>query len=338
VHGRIAGGNDRPFNFMSPWLRLIIYLVGAPILGCFLAGLDRKISARMQSRFGPPLLQPLYDVLKLWQKENIVVRRSQNLYIVFFLMLVIFTGALFFAGSDLLLVIFALTLAAIFFVLGAYKASSPYSFLGAERELIQIMAYEPMVLLTAIGMYMVTQSFYVHEIANHPRLLFLSLPGVFIGFLYTLEIKFRKSPFDLSSSHHAHQELVRGITTEFSGRAMAMIEIAHWYENIFLLGWIYLFFASLPIFGIAASVAAFFCIILVDNVFARLKWQAAIKSAWAVAIVLGFGNILVLSLIRSPNEAHFMSVMKDSLRKPEVVLPTTPQKDHASEATERQGV
>src|SRR5512143_234064 len=221
---------------MSPWLRLIVYLVGAPMLGCLLAGLDRKISARMQSRFGPPLLQPLYDVLKLWQKENIVVRRSQNLYIFFFLFLVVFTGALFFAGSDLLLVIFALTLAAIFLVLGAYKASSPYSFVGAERELIQMMAYEPMILLTAIGMYMVTKSFYVHDIAQHATLLVLALPGVFLGFLYTLEIKFRKSPFDLSSSHHAHQELVRGMTTEFSGRALALIELAHWYENVLLLG------------------------------------------------------------------------------------------------------
>jgi formate hydrogenlyase subunit 4 len=83
-----------------------------------------------------------------------------------------------------------------------------------------MMAYEPMVLLTAIGMYMVTKSFYVHEIASHPTLLVLTLPGIFLGFLYTLEIKFRKSPFDLSSSHHAHQELVRGMTTEFSGRAL----------------------------------------------------------------------------------------------------------------------
>jgi ech hydrogenase subunit B len=283
---------------MSPWLRLILFLVLAPFLGGLLAGLDRKISARMQSRLGPPLLQPFYDVLKLWQKENIVVRRSQNFYIFFFLLLVIFTGSLFFAGSDLLLVIFALTLAAIFFVLGAYKASSPYSFIGAERELIQMMAYEPMVLLTAIGMYMVTKSFHVHAIASHPSLLVLTLPGIFIGFLYTLEIKFRKSPFDLSSSHHAHQELVRGITTEFSGRGLAMIEVAHWYENVFLLGWVYLFFAAWPMAGIAASLAVFLFVILVDNVFARLKWQAALKSAWAVAMVLGFGNIVVLSMLR----------------------------------------
>ena len=282
---------------MSPWIRILIYLVAAPVVGCLLAGWDRRISARMQSRRGPPILQPLYDVLKLWQKQNIVVQRSQNLYIGFFLLLVIFTGALFFGGSDLLLVIFALTLAAIFFVLGAYKASSPYSFIGAERELIQMMAYEPMVLLVAIGMYMVTKSFAVDDIAVHPKLLVLVLPGVFIGFLYTLEIKFRKSPFDLSCSHHVHQELVRGITTEFSGRTLAMIEIAHWYENVFLLGWVYLFFASMPVLGVAMSLLVFVFIILVDNVFARLKWQTAIRSAWIVAAILGFGNILVLSML-----------------------------------------
>lgn len=287
---------------MSPWVRALIYLVAAPVIGGLLAGLDRIISARMQSRVGPPILQPFYDVLKLWHKENVVVRRSQNFYVFFFLLFVIFTGGLFFGGSDLLLVIFALTLAAIFFVLGAYKASSPYSFVGAERELIQMMAYEPMVLLVAIGMYMVTKSFQVHDIANYPNLLVLALPGVFLGFLYTLEIKFRKSPFDLSCSHHAHQELVKGITTEFSGRTLAMIEIAHWYENVFLLGWVYLFFGSMPVLGVAASLFVFLFVILVDNVFARLKWQAAIKSAWIVAVVLGFGNILVLSLLSPKTE------------------------------------
>ena len=169
---------------MTSWERIILYLVAAPVLGGLLAGWDRRISARMQSRQGPPILQPFYDVLKLCQKENVVVRRSQNFFILFFLLLVIFTGALFFAGSDLLLVIFALTLGAIFFVLGAYKASSPYSFIGAERELIQMMAYEPMVLITAIGMYMATKSFSVHDIADHPTLLVVSLPGIFLGYIY----------------------------------------------------------------------------------------------------------------------------------------------------------
>ena len=283
---------------MTPWLRVVIYLVAAPILGGLLAGWDRRVTARMQSRRGPPIIQPFYDVLKLWQKQNLAVAPSQNYYILFFLLLVMFTGALFFAGADLLLVIFALTTAAVFFVLAAYKTGSPYSFIGAERELIQMMAYEPMVILTAVAMFMVTKSFNVQEIASSGHLLVLALPGVFLGFVYILEIKFRKSPFDLSSSHHAHQELVRGITTEFSGKTLALIEIAHWYENIFLLGWVYLFFASWPVLGVAMALGVYLFAILVDNVFARLKWQMALSSAWMVTAIFGFGNIIVLSLIR----------------------------------------
>ncbi|MBI5380763.1 MAG: NADH-quinone oxidoreductase subunit H [Opitutae bacterium] len=282
---------------MTPFVRLLVYLVAAPLLGGLLAGLDRKISGRMQARMGPPLWQPFYDVWKLWRKENIVVRRSQNYYVFFFLLFVIFTGALFFAGFDLLLMVFALTLAGIFFVLAAYKASSPYSFIGAERELIQMMAYEPMVLLTAVGMYMAGGSFYVHDLASRSSSLIWPLPGVFLGFLFVLVIKFRKSPFDLSCSHHAHQELVRGITTEFSGSALAMIEVAHWYENVLLLGWVYLFFSAWPVLGVAAALAVFLLMILVDNTCARLKWQTTLKSAWIVTLVLGFGNLLVLSFL-----------------------------------------
>ncbi|MEI7729832.1 MAG: complex I subunit 1 family protein [Verrucomicrobiota bacterium] len=283
---------------MNPYARFFIFLVAAPLIGGLLAGIDRIISARMQARQGPPIWQPFYDVLKLWQKENVVVRRSQNYYIFFFFILTIFTGGLFFAGFDLLLVIFALTLAAIFFILGAYKASSPYSFIGAERELLQMMAYEPMILLAAVGMYMQTGTFYVDQIYDHNKLLVLTLPGAFIGLLYCLEIKFRKSPFDLAASHHAHQELVRGITTEFSGKALALIEIAHWYESVMLLGWVYLFFAAVPWLGATAVGLVYFFIIFTDNTFARLKWHTAVKSAWAVAIVCGFGNIMWLSLLK----------------------------------------
>ena len=93
---------------------------------------------------------------------------------------------------------------------------------------------------------------------------------------------------------------MRGITTEFSGRALALIEIAHWYETVFLLGWVYLFFAASPALAVVVSLAVFGFVILVDNVFARLKWQTALRSAWLVAAVLGFGNILVLSWLRQP--------------------------------------
>lgn len=275
-----------------------VYLVAAPIVGGLLAGLDRKVSARLQGRWGPPVVQPFYDVVKLWRKESIVVRRSQSFYVYFFFVFTVFTGGLFFAGGDLLLTIFALTLAGIFLVLGAYKASSPYSFLGAERELIQMMAYEPMVLLAAIGMYLVTGSFIVADIAHYHGLLVLSTPGLFLGFVFILLFKMRKSPFDLAASHHAHQEIVRGVTTEFSGRTLALVEIAHWYELVVALGVVALFFAAVPWAAAVAAAAAYLAVILVDNVFARVKWQVALASAWIVAATLGVGNILVVFFLR----------------------------------------
>ena len=70
------------------------------------------------------------------------------------------------------------------------------------------------------------------------------LPGVFCGFLFILTIKLRKHPFDLSTSHHAHQEMVKGLTTEFNGVTLLIVEVSHWYENVFLMGIIALFFIN----------------------------------------------------------------------------------------------
>jgi formate hydrogenlyase subunit 4 len=279
-------------------INAIIYLLLAPVVGGLIAGIDRKVTARMQGRVGPPLLQPFYDVGKLFEKENLVVATTQNFYVLSYLVFMAVAGALFFSGGDLLLVIFAFTLSHIFLVLGAYAAFSPYSHVGAERELIQIIAYEPMIIMTAAGMYMVTKSFYVGTIAQSTVPIVLYLPGVFIGYLIVLTIKLRKSPFDLSTSHHAHQELVKGVTTDFAGPNLAKIEIAHWYEYVFLLGVVYLFFAWNPLLAIAAIVVAYFLEILIDNTTSRVKWQMTLRSAWLVAGTLGIINLGVLYYLK----------------------------------------
>lgn len=273
---------------------IIAFILLAPLLGAILSGLDRKISARLQSRVGPPIIQPIYDILKLMQKENLVVRKSQNLYIYFFLIAMIFTGCLFFSGENILLVIFSLTLAEIFFILGAYKASSPYSIIGAQRELLQMIAYEPILIFSAIGMDIMVDSFYIHSIAGFKKPLVVYIPGLFLAFIFALVLKFRKSPFDLSMSEHAHQELVRGITLEFSGRALAVIQIAHWYDQVIALGFVYLFFAHNWRFALLAVSGAYLSVIFIDNTFARLRWQLLLKSCWVAALILGLGNIIFL--------------------------------------------
>jgi len=277
--------------------RALAYLLLAPFAGGLLAGFDRRVSARFQGRYGPPILQPFYDVLKLFRKERIIVNRFQDFNIVLFLLFTMFSGALFFMGADLLLTVFSLALAGTFFVLAGFCVGSPYSHLGAEREIIQMAAYEPMVILTAVGMYQVTGSFKVAAIAQHHRLLILHLPGVFAGFLYILTIKLRKSPFDLSMSHHAHQEIVRGLTTEFSGPGLALIEIAHWYENVLILGIVYLFFAFNPWLALAMVGVTYLLEIFIDMNYARFRWQLTFGSSWLVTAVAGVSNVIVLGIM-----------------------------------------
>ena len=272
----------------------IVFVLVAPVIGGLVAGIDRKITAHMQGRVGPSILQPFYDVGKLFEKEQTVVNETQIFYAICYIIFMIFTGALFFAGGDLLLVIFALTLAQIFLVMGAFAANSPYSYVGAERELLQIMAYEPMVILAAVGMFVATKSFNVSDIAASTTPVVLLIPGIFLGFLYVLTIKLRKSPFDISTSHHAHQEIVKGVTTEFSGPSLGLIEITHWYETVFLLGFVYLFFGFNPLIGVAAVIIVYLLEILIDNTNARVKWQLVVKSSWLIAAVVCVVNLAAL--------------------------------------------
>lgn len=281
----------------------VLYIIFAPIFGALLAGLDRKITARMQGRQGPPLLQPLYDVQKLLKKQTKVINRVQMLYLLTFLFFILVTGVLFFAGYDILFVLFTLTTANLFLVIAASSGHSPYAFMGAGRELVQMLVYEPMVLIAAIGLYVVTGSFKVSEIVVHNGLpAIIYLPGIFLGFIFILTIKLRKHPFDLSTSHHAHQEMVKGLTTEFNGKMFAIVEITHWYESIFLMGMLALFFLNNKWWSVILAfvfvAVCYFVEILVDNTNARLKWKTMFDNTWIVTAVLGAINLIVIEVLK----------------------------------------
>lgn len=275
-----------------------VFAVVATVLGCLLAGLDRKITARMQGRVGPPILQPYYDVRKLLMKENTGVNSAIGTYIFWALMFTFVAGGIFFSGGNLLLCVFVITLAEMLFIMAAYAARSPFAEVGAHRETLQVMAYEPMVLLLAVGFFLATGSFDVAAVLHVPVPILGPLAGVFIGMLFILTIKLRKSPFDLSYSHHAHQDLVKGVTTEMSGKVLAQVEIMHWCENVLFMAWVGLFFVwASPVCIIAVIVALaliYFLEIWIDNNFARVKWQFMLKSAWIVTLVAAGINIGLL--------------------------------------------
>lgn len=283
-------------------IRVILYIVLAPIIGGLLEGLDRVIAARMQGRQGPPITQPFYDLYKLLNKQTIVVNSIQVLFIAAYLIFTIFTGALFFGGGDLLLVVFSLSMSEVMLVLAAYSVNGPYSAMGAQRELLQMMCYEPMMLLLAIGFYVAQGSFMVNDLITASRPAVIALPGMLIGFAFVLIIKLRKSPFDLSTSHHAHQEMVKGLTTDISGRDMGLVELAEWYDTVLMMGITGMFFVTKnPLSYIGAVVACsfvFFLLTLIDNTHPRVKARRMLGLSWAVVLVFAGTNLLILNLIK----------------------------------------
>jgi ech hydrogenase subunit B len=199
---------------------------------------------------------------------------------------------LFAMQADLLLILFTHAVGAVFLVMGALASASPYSQVGAHRELLQILACEPLLFLVAVGIYLQTGSFTIAAVIQQHTPLMLKLPLLFGVLCLVLIVSLRKSPFDLSACRHAHQELVRGMFTDFSGPLLGMIEIAHWYETILVLGFCSLFWASGSMSMAALATAVYVAVIVVDNATARLNWRWLLGYGWATGLTLALVNLI----------------------------------------------
>jgi len=269
-------------------IALAVFL--SPLVGGVVAGIDRKITARLQGRYGPPIMQPFYDVMKLIGKESMIVNLWQILCAYVYLVAAILTVVLLALKSDLLLIFFVLAVGGVFLVIGALAAQSPYSQIGAQRELIQMLTYEPLLILVFVSIYLVTGSYKISEILKFQEPLLIPLALMYIVLGYALTIKLRKSPFDISTSHHAHQEIVKGVLTEYSGPYLAVIEIAHWYETVFVLGICALFWHTNVYIMVALVALTYLAEIIIDNVCARLTWRWMLGYVWSAGLLLSFAN------------------------------------------------
>lgn len=273
---------------------VILAIILAPIAGGLLAGIDRRLTAWFQGRFGPPILQPFYDVIKLLGKDRQVVNYWQIFCVHIYLISSVLCVALFAMQADLLMIFFVMTIGAVFMVVGAMAVPSPYSQLGAQRELIQMLTYEPLLIIVFVGIYLVTGSFKIDDILNYERPIFLMLPLLYLVLTFALTIKLRKSPFDISTSHHAHQEVVRGVLTEYSGPYLAILEIAHWYEIVLILAICGLFWSTSWIGVVILLAVTYLAEIVIDNVTPRMTWKWMLTYVWAVGISLSFFNMALL--------------------------------------------
>ena len=268
-----------------------ILFILAPIAVGLILGIDRKVTAHMQNRVGPPIIQPFYDLVKLFGKRTMVMNNGQIIFAVSCLVFQALALALLVNEGDLLVVFFLSGAGSVSLVLGAFSAGSPYSFYGSQRELLQILAYEPVLLLVILLIGYDQGTLTVSKLNGS------MLPGLGLAALslvLVLVIKLQKSPYDVAT---AHQEIVSGPYVEYSGPYLGVTKLAHWFELAIVLGILTLLFwnanSAISIGGkVLLVAAAIFATQVIDNASARLTRGRMVKFTLFAGIALVAVNML----------------------------------------------
>jgi len=207
---------------------------GTLALGFVLRGVDRKVTARVQYRVGPPLIQPAIDVLKLMAKETLMPATARG---TMFLMApvvglaatavaaailwraLLWPGETAFVG-DLVVVIYLLVVPALMTIVGASASGNPHASVGAARELKLLMSYElPMLLAVLVPVAQAGWSFELGAIQQAtPALYGVSGVIAFVIAIICMQAKLGQVPFDLAE---AECEIMSGVYVEYSGPSLA---------------------------------------------------------------------------------------------------------------------
>lgn len=226
-------------------------LIFAGITGALLSWFDRKMTARVQFRKGPPLLQPFYDFFKLLLvKETIVPKNGSPVVFLLapvfalsgavmaavFILLPLFNITTGFRG-DLIVIFYLLTIPSVSYIAGALSSGNPLGAVGASREMKLIISYELTFLLVIAGIIVkASQNFDLYtiiDIQKNGSPFIGSISGIllFIVFIFCIQAKLALVPFDMPE---AEAEITEGIYIEYSGAPYAFIKLAK-YIMLFIL-------------------------------------------------------------------------------------------------------
>jgi len=298
-------------------LKYIFYYLVFPgflftaVVGLLTTWVDRKVTARVQWRVGPPWYQPFADTFKLMGKETIVPAGAKKTG--FLLMPVVGLSAAALASTvlwmanlypetsfvgDSIVVLYIMTIPAITLIIGASASANPLAIVGASREMKMLFAYElPLVLAMLTTVYKV-HSFSFSEILSYQSangIMLGSVSGViaFIVTIFCAQAKCAMLPFDLPE---AETELAGGSHIEYSGTPLAVIKltmaIMFFVVPIFIIT---LFWGGVSFSGwrILTSILKYVVIIvimvLIKNTNPRVRIDQMVRFFW--------GPMLVLSII-----------------------------------------
>ena len=236
-------------------------------LAAILTMAERKASAYIHLRYGPNrvgprgLLQPAADVVKLFTKENVSPGRSDlwvflGAPIAMFIpaalvwMVIPFSPDAVVANLNVGILFFvAITsIGALGVVMAGYGSRSTVSLLGALRGAAQMISYEVPLILSLLGVIMLTGSLSLVEVVNAQgntfwTWYFLPQLPMFLVFYISGLAEVKRVPFDLPEGE---SEIVGGFMVEYSGMTWALIQAAEFASmglmsainvTLFLGGW-----------------------------------------------------------------------------------------------------
>jgi len=266
-------------------LRIVLGTIGVTIFGIifglFYKGIDRKISAHMQGRIGPPIIQPFRDIRKLFTKENIVPENAipwifnlipllglvATITILIYLPIGGFQPIISW-GGDLILILYLLIFPSLALAIGGFSSGSPYAVVGAQREMATMIAYEfPLAIIIISLAWKLTQVggenvFALSTIASTPIWNNVTGPLGFIGFAILLFVLIIVTPAELSKipfdAPEAETEIAGGLLVEYSGRNLAMFYLTDCVKTVVMASIIVVLFipyniSTLPILGIQSG-------------------------------------------------------------------------------------
>lgn len=318
-------------TFLINLVQLLIFpgLLFCVVFGVLMAGIDRKLVARMQRRVGPPILQPWYDFVKCCAKETIIPRCAKKaifigapyLGLACLIVIALFIpvgsyGSAFTAGADLVVILYLLTIAGVTLIIGASSTGSPYAGVGLSREMVAMISYElPFVLVllavgrvagadSGLGCTFSLSTIAAYQAANGPLIAHWALIPAAIAMLLVIPCEVGSHPFDIAE---AETEICEGALAEYSGHPLGVFRLSHYVKMYIMtalfctmfLGGITVGLAGtvgvvvdVLIFLVLCGVVSFICMTLPHAVCARLRVEQVFKFYWTVV-----AGLAALSLV-----------------------------------------
>ncbi|BAS31880.1 NADH-quinone oxidoreductase subunit NuoH [Dehalococcoides mccartyi] len=304
------------------WIHLLVYLVilfGFVIVSVLIfIWLERRLIGRFQLRPGPNragpfgLLQPIADAIKVLIKEDIIPSEADKgvfwlAPLVAFVPVMLMFAAIPFADGVMLvdlnigilyiLAVSSVTVIGIF--MAGWSSNSKYSLLGAMRTIAQEVSYEIPLVLSILGVVMLTGSLSMNEIVKAQDVPFILLqPLGFFVYLSAAMAEVNRTPFDLLE---AESEIIAGFHTEYSGMKFGLFYLMEYAEvlavsaiatTLFLGGWQGPLLH--PVFWFIAKVLlVFMFIIWVRATLPRLRIDQVMAFGWKFLLPLSLANLVI---------------------------------------------